>query len=31
MNEAFEEEVNGINLGKLFSIYGANSQQNAAR
>ena len=26
--EDFDEEINGINLGKLFSIYGPNSVEH---
>jgi hypothetical protein len=27
--DEFEEEVNGVNLGKLFSVYGPSSQHLA--
>lgn len=29
--QEFDEEINGVNLGKLFSIYGPNSVENKKR
>jgi hypothetical protein len=29
--EDFDEEINGINLSKLFSVYGPNSNENKKR